>query len=78
MTTRNTHTNQHKAAHTLPQSGFIRRYRLADALGVHVATIDRWVKTKAMPQPVKLGEKITVFDAVEINHWLAERRGEVA
>ncbi|MGC0175375.1 helix-turn-helix transcriptional regulator, partial [Klebsiella pneumoniae] len=38
----------------------------------------RWVKAKAMPQPVKLGEKITAFDAVEINNWLAERRGKVA
>lgn len=78
MTTRKTHTNQCEAIYTLPQSGFIRRYRLADALGVNVGTIDRWVKTKAMPQPVKLGEKTTAFDAVEINRWLAERRGEVA
>ena len=65
------------ADHALPKTGFIRRYRLADALGVHVATVDRWVKAKAMPQPVKLGEKITAFDAVEINNWLAERRGVV-
>ena len=69
---------QNAAIHTIPQSGYIRRFRLADALGVHVATVDRWVKAKAMPQPVKLGEKITAFDAVEINNWLAERRGKVA
>lgn len=62
--------------HALPQTGYIRRYRLADALGVHVATVDRWVKAKVMPQPIKLGEKITAFDAVEINNWLANRRGE--
>ncbi|HHL3836718.1 TPA: helix-turn-helix transcriptional regulator [Klebsiella pneumoniae] len=66
------------AIHTIPQSGYIRRYRLADALDIHVATVDRWVKAKAMPQPVKLGKKITAFDAVEINNWLAERRGKVA
>ncbi|EHH6589619.1 AlpA family phage regulatory protein, partial [Escherichia coli] len=30
------------------------------------------------PRPVKLGEKITAFDAVEIHNWLAERRGKVA
>ncbi|KGD79687.1 regulatory protein [Tatumella morbirosei] len=52
----------------------MRRFRLADALGVHVATVDRWVKAKTMPQPVKLGEKITAFDAVEINNWLAKRK----
>ncbi|MCV5720706.1 AlpA family phage regulatory protein, partial [Escherichia coli] len=56
----------------------IRRFRLAQALGVHVATIDRWVRDKRLPRPVKLGEKITAFDAVEINNWLAERRGKVA
>ncbi|HDX9081209.1 helix-turn-helix transcriptional regulator [Klebsiella pasteurii] len=68
-------TNQ-STTHALPQTGYIRRYRLADALGVHVATVDRWVKAKVMPQPIKLGEKITAFDAVEINNWLANRRRE--
>lgn len=68
------HTNKDLSVHALPQTGFIRRYLLANALGVHVATVDRWVKTKSMPQPVKLGEKITAFDAVEINKWLAKRR----
>ncbi|EPC9791849.1 helix-turn-helix transcriptional regulator [Klebsiella variicola] len=63
--------------YALPQTGYIRRYLLAEAFGVHVATIDRWVKAKSIPAPVKLGEKITAFDAVEINNWLAERRGKV-
>lgn len=71
MTTLNT------AASALPTSGYIRRFRLAQALGVHVATIDRWVRDKRLPSPVKLGEKSTVFDAAEVNRWLAERR-EVA
>ncbi|MER2890771.1 helix-turn-helix transcriptional regulator, partial [Escherichia coli] len=43
-----------------------------------VTTVDRWVREKRIPAPVKLGEKITAFDAVEINNWLAERRGKVA
>ncbi len=64
------------AGSTIPQSGYIRRFRLAQALGVSVTTIDRWVREKRLPRPVKLGEKITVFDAVEINNWLAERRGK--
>lgn len=72
MTTQ--HANNDLSAHALPQTGFIRRYLLANALGVHVATVDRWVKSKSMPQPVKLGEKITAFDAVEINNWLAKRK----
>lgn len=69
---------QNAAIHTIPQSGYIRRFRLAQALDIHVTTVDRWVREKRIPAPVKLGEKITAFDAVEINNWLAERRGKVA
>jgi predicted DNA-binding transcriptional regulator AlpA len=68
----------HNAAiHTIPQSGYIRRFRLAQHFGVHATTVDRWVREKRIPAPVKWGEKITAFDAVEINN-LAERRGKVA
>lgn len=63
---------------TIPQKGYIRRFRLAELLGVSVSTIDRKVRNGTLPRPVKLGEKITAFDAMEINHWLEERRGEVA
>lgn len=63
---------------TIPQSGYIRRFRLAELLGVSVSTIDRKVRSGQLPRPIKLGEKITVFDAVEINNWLAERRGKAA
>ncbi|HCF7788047.1 helix-turn-helix transcriptional regulator [Klebsiella variicola] len=66
---------QKAAIHTIPQSGYIRRFRLAELLGVSVSTIDRKVRSGLLPRPVKLGEKITAFDAVEINNWLAERRG---
>jgi len=69
---------QNATIHTIPQSGYIRRFRLAELLGVSVSTIDRKVRNGVLPRPVKLGEKITAFDAVEINNWLAERRGKVA
>ncbi|MCV7760769.1 helix-turn-helix domain-containing protein [Pluralibacter gergoviae] len=69
----------HQAAQVaIPTSGYIRRFRLAEILDIHVGTLDRWVRAKRIPAPVKLGEKITAFDAVEINNWLAERRGGVA
>lgn len=69
---------QNAAIHTIPQSGYIRRFRLAELLGWSVSTLDRKVRDKLIPAPIKLGEKTTVFDAVEINNWLAERRGKVA
>ena len=62
---------------SIPHTGYIRRFRLAELLGVSVSTIARKVRNGSLPRPVKLGEKITAFDAVEINHWLAERRGKV-
>lgn len=59
---------------TIPKTGYIRRFRLAEMLGVSVATIDRKVKNGTLPRPFKLSEKITAFDAVEINNWLTARR----
>lgn len=68
----------HTSKSPIPTTGYIRRTRLADLLGIHVATLDRWIRQKRIPAPIKLGENSTVFDAVEINNWLAERRGKVA
>ncbi|CNK74349.1 AlpA family protein [Yersinia frederiksenii] len=69
---------EHTAQATIPQSGYIRRFRLAKMLGVSVSTIDRKVKDGSLPRPIKLGEKITAFSAVEINSWLAAQGGEAA
>ncbi|MBC3228290.1 MULTISPECIES: AlpA family transcriptional regulator [Serratia] len=67
-------TTAQKTQVAIPTTGYIRRFRLAEMLGVSVATIDRKVKNGTLPRPVKLGEKITAFDAVEINRWLDARR----
>ncbi|MEI9741698.1 MULTISPECIES: helix-turn-helix transcriptional regulator [Enterobacter cloacae complex] len=58
----------------IPTTGYIRRYRLAELLGISLSTLDRKVRNGTLPKPTKLGEKITAFDAVEINKWLVERR----
>ncbi|HFS8860314.1 TPA: helix-turn-helix transcriptional regulator [Escherichia coli] len=63
---------------TIPRSGYICRFRMPELLGVSMPTIDRWVKNGTLPRPVKLTNNVTVFDAVEINNWLAERRGKAA
>ncbi|UAN30804.1 AlpA family phage regulatory protein [Enterobacter sp. JBIWA005] len=62
----------------IPATGYIRRFRMPELLGVSMPTIDRWAKNGTMPRPVKLSDNVTAFDAVEINNWLAERRGKVA
>jgi len=51
---------------------------MPELLGVSMPTIDRWVKNGKLPRPIKLSDSVTAFDAVEINNWLAERRGKVA
>ncbi|MCL5590078.1 helix-turn-helix transcriptional regulator [Enterobacter roggenkampii] len=52
---------QNATIHTIPQSGYIRRFRLAELLGVSVSTIDRKVRSGQLPRPIKLGEKIAVL-----------------
>ena len=48
--------------HTIPQSGYIRRFRLAELLGVSVSTIDRKVRNGVLPRPVKLGDRVRIND----------------
>ncbi|CRG51556.1 MULTISPECIES: helix-turn-helix transcriptional regulator [Yersinia pseudotuberculosis complex] len=59
---------------SFPISGYIRPKRLAKLLGVSEATIWRKAKNGTLPRPVKLSERVTAFDAVEINVWLKSRR----
>ncbi len=42
---------------TIPTKGYIRRFRLAELLGVSVSTIDRKVRNGSLPRPVKLEKK---------------------
>jgi prophage regulatory protein len=43
-------------------------------LPVSRATLWRWIRDGKFPQPFKLGENCTVFDAVEVDAWLATRK----
>ena len=62
----------------LPTTGYIRRFRMPELLGVSMPTMDRWGKNGPLPRPVKLADHVPALDAGEINNWLAERRGKVA
>ena len=79
MSPKSSNMTAHKpASSAIPTTGYIRRFRMPELLGVSLPTIDRWVKNGTLPRPVKLTDNVTAFDAVEINNWLAERRGKVA
>ena len=43
-------------------------------LPVSPATIWRWVKNGTFPAPFKLGQNTTVWDASEVDAWLANRK----
>jgi prophage regulatory protein len=43
-------------------------------LPVHPTTIWRGVKDGKFPKPIKLSEKVTVWDANEIDAWIASKR----
>lgn len=47
-------------------------------LPVSPATIWRWVREEKFPKPFKLGESVTVWDAAEVDAFLAKRAGGAA
>ncbi|MEI7182582.1 AlpA family phage regulatory protein [Pectobacterium carotovorum] len=59
-----------------PLSGNVRIKNVAKFLAISEATIWRKVKQRGFPQPTKLSERVTVFDAAEIRQWLNQRIAE--
>lgn len=50
----------------------------AGKLPVSPATIWRWVREGKFPKPFKLGESVTVWDAAEVEAFIAQRAGDAA
>jgi predicted DNA-binding transcriptional regulator AlpA len=44
-------------------------------LPVSPATVWRWVREGKFPKPFKLGESVTVWDAAEVEAFIAQRAG---
>ena len=44
-------------------------------LPVSPATVWRWVREGNFPKPFKLGESVTVWDAAEVEAFIAQRAG---
>lgn len=59
----------------LPKTGYIRMFKAAPALGISVSTAYRWANSGKLPKPIKLSERVTVFDAAELHAWLENRGG---
>lgn len=63
-------------------AGFLRESQIVGARGgdrgdalvpVSHATLWRWVKAGKFPRPVKLGDRVTAWNADEVRAWLAAR-----
>jgi prophage regulatory protein len=52
------------------------KHILSDILPVNESTIWRWVKDDKFPKPMKLADKVTVWDAQEVDAWVRSQRGE--
>lgn len=64
---------QNTVTYTTPESDYIRRFRLAELLGIGMSSIDSKGRRRLLPRPVKLTDNIAAFDAVEFNNWLNVR-----
>jgi hypothetical protein len=76
--------NRYSPATEFGNAKFYRLRQLATTkdhdgrLPVGPATVWRWVRAGNFPAPFKLGEKTTVWDAAEVEAFIAARRnGEV-
>ena len=46
-------------------------------LPVSKATIWRWVNENNFPQPLKMGNRVTFWDSLEIDNFISKRNGVV-
>lgn len=57
-----------------PTEGYARPKHTAVFLGVSEGTIWRKAKEPNFPKPIKLSDRVTVFDAAEIRAWANSKR----
>ncbi|HHJ13259.1 MAG TPA: AlpA family phage regulatory protein [Gammaproteobacteria bacterium] len=54
---------------------YLRVKQVAALLGIGVSTVWAWVKEGKLPAPVKLSERVTVWDRAELESWVRELTG---
>ncbi|MCU0252752.1 MAG: AlpA family phage regulatory protein [Vicinamibacterales bacterium] len=59
----------------LPDTGFLRQSQVLAFVPISKSTLWRRVQSRAFPQPVKLSERVTVWRAEDIRHWIANQAG---
>lgn len=54
--------------------GFVRPREGAEFLGVGESTFWNWAKREGFPQPIRLGERLTLFSLDELRAWVLAQR----
>jgi predicted DNA-binding transcriptional regulator AlpA len=57
-----------------PQADVVRPRHLPQAVGVHPATVWRWLRAGKFPAPIRLGEQAIGWRRADISAWLESRR----
>ena len=58
----------------LALKSYINRTQLAKELGISVATIRNWTRTKGFPEPVTRSSKTPIYRTDDITAWLEEEK----
>lgn len=57
---------------TLPETGFLRQPQVLAFVPISKSTLWRRIQAHTFPAPVKLSERVTVWRAEDIRHWIAQ------
>lgn len=58
---------------TLPETGFLRQHQVLAFVPISKSTLWRRIQARTFPEPVKLSERVTVWRAEDIRHWIAQQ-----
>jgi len=57
----------------LPETGFLRQPQVLAFVPISKSTLWRRIQARTFPEPVKLSERVTVWRAEDIRHWIAQQ-----
>jgi len=57
---------------TLANTFYINRTKLAEELGVSIATVRNWSKQRGFPNPLPQSGKIPIYKTSELISWLED------
>lgn len=56
------------------EANLIKAHEIARALRVGTQTVRDWANRGHMPKPVRIGPRLTMWDANDIKKWIEDRK----